>query len=397
MKAAASLLGGDAGQQVGGEVAEALLEPGDPGQGAAGLLDEHGEGVGGRRIGLELEQAGEQAVALFEAGELLVVLDVVGPGQQLARLELDQDRRDHQELAGGLHVEGLASRHLGDEGVDEVRDPDLVDVDLVVRHELQQHVEGPLIDGRRDVRHHAVDPTGSPVAVCAWLLSRNDGRRRRGRRSRAPPAPRHGAGPVPWHAMARVLSGVQPSGDLHLGNYLGAFRNWVADQHEFDAFFCVVDLHAMTLDYDAHPPGRPDPRDGREPPGGGARPRRVHPVRPEPRPRAPPADLGARVHRHLRGAAPDDAVQGQGRGAGDGTGGTAHLPRPHGGRHLALRRRSRPRGRRPAPAPRAHPGPGRRGSTTATARPSWCPNRPCPRWRPGSWTSRSRPARCRSR
>ncbi len=50
--------------------------------------------------------------------------------------------------------------------------------------------------------------------------------------------------------MARVLSGVQPSGDLHLGNYLGAFRNWVADQQEFDAFFCVVDLHALTSDYD---------------------------------------------------------------------------------------------------------------------------------------------------
>jgi tryptophanyl-tRNA synthetase len=50
--------------------------------------------------------------------------------------------------------------------------------------------------------------------------------------------------------MARVLSGVQPSGDLHLGNYLGAFRNWVVDQHRHDAFFCVVDLHAMTLDFD---------------------------------------------------------------------------------------------------------------------------------------------------
>jgi tryptophanyl-tRNA synthetase len=50
--------------------------------------------------------------------------------------------------------------------------------------------------------------------------------------------------------MTRVLSGVQPSGDLHLGNYLGAFRNWVADQHAHEAFFCVVDLHALTLDYD---------------------------------------------------------------------------------------------------------------------------------------------------
>jgi len=50
--------------------------------------------------------------------------------------------------------------------------------------------------------------------------------------------------------MTRVLSGVQPTGDLHLGNYLGAFRNWVTDQQAHDAYFCVVDLHAMTADYD---------------------------------------------------------------------------------------------------------------------------------------------------
>jgi tryptophanyl-tRNA synthetase len=48
--------------------------------------------------------------------------------------------------------------------------------------------------------------------------------------------------------MARVLSGVQPSGDFHLGNYLGAFRSWAVHQHENDAFYCVVDLHALTLD-----------------------------------------------------------------------------------------------------------------------------------------------------
>jgi tryptophanyl-tRNA synthetase len=50
--------------------------------------------------------------------------------------------------------------------------------------------------------------------------------------------------------MARVLSGVQPSGDFHLGNYLGAFRNWAAHQHEYDAFYCLVDLHALTLEID---------------------------------------------------------------------------------------------------------------------------------------------------
>jgi len=48
--------------------------------------------------------------------------------------------------------------------------------------------------------------------------------------------------------MSRVLSGLQPSGDLHLGNYLGALRNWVADQDDHDAFYCIVDLHALTLD-----------------------------------------------------------------------------------------------------------------------------------------------------
>jgi tryptophanyl-tRNA synthetase len=50
--------------------------------------------------------------------------------------------------------------------------------------------------------------------------------------------------------MARVFSGVQPSGSLHLGNYLGAFRQWVAAQGENDALYCVVDLHALTLEID---------------------------------------------------------------------------------------------------------------------------------------------------
>ena len=46
--------------------------------------------------------------------------------------------------------------------------------------------------------------------------------------------------------MARVLSGIQPTGDIHLGNYLGAVRRWAVDQHAQDAYFCVVDLHALT-------------------------------------------------------------------------------------------------------------------------------------------------------
>src|ERR1700676_2738524 len=50
--------------------------------------------------------------------------------------------------------------------------------------------------------------------------------------------------------MDRVLSGIQPTGLMQLGNYLGAVRHWVADQYRADAFFCVVDLHALTGEHD---------------------------------------------------------------------------------------------------------------------------------------------------
>ena len=44
----------------------------------------------------------------------------------------------------------------------------------------------------------------------------------------------------------RVFSGIQPSGNFHLGNYLGAIRNWVDQQADFDNIFCIVDLHALS-------------------------------------------------------------------------------------------------------------------------------------------------------
>ena len=50
--------------------------------------------------------------------------------------------------------------------------------------------------------------------------------------------------------MTRVFSGIQPTGEMHLGNYVGAVRRWVDDQARADAIYCVVDLHAMTLPYE---------------------------------------------------------------------------------------------------------------------------------------------------
>lgn len=51
-------------------------------------------------------------------------------------------------------------------------------------------------------------------------------------------------------AKKRVLSGIQPSGIIHIGNYLGALKNWVELQQEMECFFCIVDLHAITVSYE---------------------------------------------------------------------------------------------------------------------------------------------------
>ena len=48
----------------------------------------------------------------------------------------------------------------------------------------------------------------------------------------------------------RIFSGAQPTGELHIGNYLGALKNWVALQDEYEAFYCIVNLHAITLPQD---------------------------------------------------------------------------------------------------------------------------------------------------
>ncbi len=50
--------------------------------------------------------------------------------------------------------------------------------------------------------------------------------------------------------MSRIFSGIQPSGSLHIGNYLGAVKNWAELQHKYESFFCVVDYHAITQPYE---------------------------------------------------------------------------------------------------------------------------------------------------
>ncbi len=49
------------------------------------------------------------------------------------------------------------------------------------------------------------------------------------------------------HPTNRIFSGIQPTGNLHLGNYLGAIRNWVGMQKDYECIFCIVDMHAITV------------------------------------------------------------------------------------------------------------------------------------------------------
>jgi tryptophanyl-tRNA synthetase len=50
--------------------------------------------------------------------------------------------------------------------------------------------------------------------------------------------------------MKRLFSGIQPTGEIHIGNYLGAIKNWVELQEKYECIYCIVDMHAITIEYD---------------------------------------------------------------------------------------------------------------------------------------------------
>ena len=157
---------------------------------------------------------------------------------------------------------------------------------------------------------------------------------------------------------SRVFSGVQPTSDsLHLGNALGAVTQWAQLQDDHDAFFCVVDLHAITIPQDPDVLRRRTLAHRRPVSGARRRPGPQHDLRAEPRPRPHPTGLGAGLLHRLRSGLPDDAVQGQVDEAGERRdhGRSVHLPGAAGRRRAGLRRRVGAGRRRPASAPGVGP------------------------------------------
>ena len=151
----------------------------------------------------------------------------------------------------------------------------------------------------------------------------------------------------------RVLSGIQPTGEKHLGNYVGAIRRWVERAARGG---CLPSDRRPARDH--APPGSRRPARGDARPDGAAhrlraRSGRVHALRPEPRSRASAPRVGARVHDAVRRAAAHAAVSGEIGGAQELLRRHPHLPRAAGRRHPPLPGRPRPGRRGPAPAPRA--------------------------------------------
>ena len=97
-----------------------------------------------------------------------------------------------------------------------------------------------------------------------------------------------------------MLSGIQPSGDLHLGNYLGAIKNWAARAEQYDCYYFMADMHTITV--------RQNPADLRRRTleqlasyiACGLDPGKEHPVRPEPCTCPRSAGLGAGLLHHVR-------------------------------------------------------------------------------------------------
>ena len=152
----------------------------------------------------------------------------------------------------------------------------------------------------------------------------------------------------------RVFSGVQPTGNLHLGNYLGAIKRFVELQDRYDCIYCVVDLHAITVWQEPGGAAARHPRSHRRLHRLRHRSDKAHRLQPEPGGRARRARLGLQLRRPPRLAQPHDPVQGEGRqGPRERLGRPLRLSGADGRRHPGLPGDARAGRRGPEAASRA--------------------------------------------
>ncbi len=112
------------------------------------------EGDRGVLEGLALHQPGEEEVPLGPQRQLVVEVEVVLTGEEPAGLELDEGGGDEQELGGDVQAEVLHGVELGQVGVDDLGEGDVVELYLLAQDQVQQQVEGTFEDRRRHLVGH---------------------------------------------------------------------------------------------------------------------------------------------------------------------------------------------------------------------------------------------------
>lgn len=218
------LLGLHTLQKVGHQLGEAFIGAGRSCETTVGVVGQRPEDPTHVLEGLAFEETGEQKVAFFPERQFLVEVDVFSARQEPAGLQLHQGGGDQKELRRHVEIEEFHLVDFGQICVDDEHQIDLVDVDLLFQDEMQQQVERALEDGGAHIDGH------DERLIALAVSSRSSPDR-----------------PTSLDQVTRVLSCIQPTGPVHLGNYLGALRNWVSGQHECDAFHGIVDLHALTV------------------------------------------------------------------------------------------------------------------------------------------------------
>jgi tryptophanyl-tRNA synthetase len=224
-------LRGDPGERIRSQIDITLIRTVDARVTARSCLMQRSQHKGRILECLAFQKSSEQQVAFFPQSEFLIKIAIVEPRYEASRLEFDERGSNQQELCREVEVEGLHLFKHREILVHDGDKRDLVQVDLFAKNQMQQQVERTCEHRRLDLNCHREDNTREGSQITTGEFTQAAGR---------------------FSGMTRVFSGIQPTGQLHLGNLVGAVANWVDKLDATETVICIVDLHALTI---ARPPG----------------------------------------------------------------------------------------------------------------------------------------------
>ncbi len=170
------LVGRDPVEAVGREIQESLVGTGQPGERPPRLGCHAVEHAGDVLEHLAVDEPSQKQVALVPEGQLVVEVEIVVAGQQAPGLQLDEGGGDEEELGGDLEIDRLHAVELGQIGVDDPLQRDLVEIDLLAQDQVQEQVEGTLEHRGLHLVGHRRETTDTRVVTEASRLGLAPGR-----------------------------------------------------------------------------------------------------------------------------------------------------------------------------------------------------------------------------